>query len=300
MLNKYLESMRKISGLLDLELDYSPARYNFEKGVPLENALKHFFKPYFPLKFGFTSGYLVDQEENISNQCDWIIFDAINTPPIISSHGIDTGVSWFPYDGAYGNVEVKRTLNKKVLERAIEQIGNTRSLKREPTDILHIHPVKNFPKSFFGLADDKELKVTNKFYTGIYAYLADEEYTEPQTVVDLLVNGHFGLDFDDLPEYIAVHGRYFIKKVALKEVEAKKSWNYTAFPLETNGYAWLKTAELTSGFFYFDLITQFANMDLSSQYQMTLLNQMTTKLSSELENSASLSNGKEYFVKKAP
>jgi hypothetical protein len=300
VLDKYIESMKKISSMLDLELNYSPARYNFEKGIPLENALKYFFKPYFPIKYGFTSGYLVDQDENISNQCDWIIFDAINTPPIISSHGIDTGTSWFPYDGAYGNVEVKRTLTKPVLTRAIEQIANTRKLKRDETDILHIHPMKKFPKKFYGLSDETYYKVTNKFYAGIYAYLSDEEMSNPQVIVDSLIDGSFGFTFDDLPEYIAVHGRYFIKKVSLKDIEGKTSWNYTSFPLETNGYAWIGTKELTSGFFYFDLITQFANMDLSSQYQLTLLTKVTDKLQHTLANNASLFHDKEYLKPKTP
>ena len=83
MIKKAIQGIEKISKLLDVEFSYSTANYNFELGIPLENALRNFFKQYFPKRYGFTSGYLVDKDENISSQLDWIIFDAMYFPPLI-------------------------------------------------------------------------------------------------------------------------------------------------------------------------------------------------------------------------
>lgn len=292
MINQYIKSMRKISGLLDLEFNYSPAHHNFETGLPLEGALRNFFTPYFPKRYGFTSGYLIDENEKISNQCDWIIYDAINIPPIMHQD-ISSGLNWIPFDGAFGCVEIKRNLTSKTLKKAIKQIEKTKGLSRTETNILHIHPIKNFPPKFFNIPANIELKTTNSFYSGIYAYSIDEELNA-NDIINNLISNEYNIPFESLPDYIAVHGKFFIRKCKLWENDAKIGWRYTFFPKDTNGYALIETTDLTSGFFYFDLLTQFANMDISAQYQMSMLPAVTKKLISKLPNKGYLFNGKDY------
>ncbi len=298
MLEQYLKSMKKISSLLDLEFNYSSARYNFETGLPLEGALRNFFVPYFPKRYGFSSGYLVDEEGSISNQCDWIIYDAINIPPLITNHNFDTGTNWLPFNGAFGSVEIKRTLNEDVLAKACTQINNTKLLKRDPTNLLHIHPVKTFPSRFFGVPPEMELKTTNKFYSGIYAYSIEESYKDPETIMSDLVGNKFGIPFENLPDFIAVHGHFFIRKSIHMENKDKSGWGFSYFPYECNGYSWLETKDLTSGFFYFDLITQFANMDISAAYQLHILTKITEKLIGDMKNNGRLFQGKDYLKPK--
>src|ERR1017187_5001005 len=82
------KGIEKISALLDIELNYSHAKHNFELGLPLEASLRQFFRPYFPSRYGFTSGYIVDDSDTESNQTDWIIFDSEYFSPLLAKiHG---------------------------------------------------------------------------------------------------------------------------------------------------------------------------------------------------------------------
>src|SRR5690606_17074026 len=129
-----------LSNQLNLEFDFSTANHNYEKGIPLENALKDFFRQYFPLKYGFASGYLVDEKEAVSRQCDWVIYDALNVSPLFSNK-VDTGTEWYPFDGVYGTVEVKRSLTVDQFDKAVQQILSVKKLYRHPNHIFNPHPV---------------------------------------------------------------------------------------------------------------------------------------------------------------
>ena len=176
----------------------------------------------------------------------------------------------------------------------MNQSNNTKKLKRLDTDILHIHPIKKFPPSFFNIPPDSKLKTTNSFYAGIYAYSIEDSIDNPEDIITELVSNKFEIPFYNLPDFIAVHGKFFISKSQLWENDIKKGWRYTNFPKEANGFSWLDTKELTSGFFYFDLITQFANMDLSAAYQMDILPRVTEKLIADLKNNGKLFQGLDY------
>lgn len=110
-----LLGIEKISKQLDVEFGYTAANHNFELGLPLENALKSWFYPYFPKRYSFGSGYLVDINGKLSNQSDWVIYDAIHFSPLIRKAHVEDGIEFYPFDSAYGCVEVKRTLTKDSL-----------------------------------------------------------------------------------------------------------------------------------------------------------------------------------------
>ncbi len=119
---------RKLAANLDTEFSYSVAHHNFELGLPLENALKGFLRNYFPSRYGFGTGYLVDRAGRVSNQSDWIIYDSTNFAPLICKAQETDSVEFFAYDSAYAVVEVKRTLSEAVLRTAVEQLQrNSRS-----------------------------------------------------------------------------------------------------------------------------------------------------------------------------
>ena len=107
MITIHKKGIEKLSAMLDLEFNYSHAHHNFELGLPLESCLRHFFRPYFPLRYGFATGYIVDEEERISNQTDWIIYDAQNFSPLMAKILGTEGNEWIPFDAVYGTVEVK-------------------------------------------------------------------------------------------------------------------------------------------------------------------------------------------------
>jgi len=144
MKNHLLKGIEKVSSLLDVEFSYTVAQHSFELGVPLENALKNWFAPYFPKRYGFGSGYMVDKNEKVSNQCDWIIYDPIFFNPLIHKASQIDNVEFFPFDSVYGCVEVKRTLSADTLDKAINQLKEIRSLERENANPGYFHPLLDF------------------------------------------------------------------------------------------------------------------------------------------------------------
>lgn len=262
MTNIRKRGLEKLSALLDLELNYSHARHNFELGLPLEGSLRHFFRPYFPSRYGFSSGYIVDNNDVVSNQTDWIIFDAEHFSPLLARiHGSE-GAEWFPFDAVYGSVEVKRTLNEDALQTAVAQIARTRKLSRQKTDLLQFTPYLRIPERMLNVAPDATFHETcNSFYSGIYAYMPGD-YSDPNDLYKKLEELSKIYGTSNLPDFIAVHGRYYIRRARFKE---NREVDLTSFLEQTNCYITISSAELTAGVFYWDLISQFANTLLSAR-----------------------------------
>lgn len=289
MVSKLLEGMLKIANQLDLEFQYSPARYNIETGVPLEIALRHLYRPYFPMKFGFSSGYIVDLDGNISTQSDWIIYDAINQAPIISNT-INTGIEWIPFEGVYSTIEVKRTLNSDALSKAIEQLRKTKELIREDNYGTSINPITAIQSS--------SRMITNRMINGIFAYNSSkEDDLNPASLLEQITNGKFGSEYDLLPDFIAIHNEYFLLKVCLLQNERKGiRWRFDHLIVEkNNGFAWIDSKKYTAGLFYYNLISCFSIMSLKTTYQLDLIRKVMNEMDEDLMNNGELFLGKKYI-----
>lgn len=263
MNNFRVRGLQKLSAMLDLELSYSHAKHNFELGLPLEGSLRKFFRPYFPARYGFSSGYIVDEKDTVSNQTDWIIFDAEHFAPLMAQiHGIE-GAEWFPFDAIYGCIEVKRTLNKKKLNEAIEQILKTRKLTREKTNLLQVSPYMRIPEKMLNIDPRATFQeICNSLYIGIYAFLSDD-YSDPEKLYCELEDLAKIHGIMSLPDFIAVHGRYYIRRATFNPITQDISIN--PFLEQANCYITINSEQLTAGVFYFDLLSQFANTILSAR-----------------------------------
>lgn len=270
MLKKAIQGIEKISKMLDVEFSYSTANHNFELGIPLENALRNFFIQYFPSRFGFTSGYLVDKEDRVSNQLDWIIYDSIYFPPLMGKSQKEDLIEWVPFDGAYGSVEVKRTLNEDSLEKAVKQIKKTKSLNRNDVDLLQVNPLFHISKKKLNIREDVELPICNYYYSGIYAYTS-EGFADGGSIIKFILS--LGVKPTLLPDFIAIHGNFFIKKMRCEE-----NVEITPFLNKTNAYGVVESGIATAGIFYSDLITQFSNTKLAAFYQMNLVQNIMREL----------------------
>jgi hypothetical protein len=257
------KGIEKISALLDIELNYSHAKHNFELGLPLEASLRQFFRPYFPSRYGFTSGYIVDDSDTESNQTDWIIFDSEYFSPLLAKiHGTE-GAEWVPFDSVYGCVEVKRTLTDDALWEALEQIRKTRALSRAKTDLLQITPHFRMPEKALLLNAEAGLdEVCNPLYIGVYAFAAGScsRVDHLYAILEEFSQKH-GLTV--LPDFIAVHGHYYVRR-ATYNIDGG-TFSIGPFPDQTNSYITIAAAGLVPGVFYLDLIGQFANTNLSAR-----------------------------------
>lgn len=271
MLKKTIHGIQKISKLLDVELSYSTANHNFELGIPLENALKSFFSEYFPTRYKFTSGYLVDEKESVSNQLDWIIYDSAHFPPLMAKAQHQDMIEWIPFNGSYGSVEVKRTLSKSSLTKAVKQIKRTKLLERDDVSLTQINPFLKIPNRMLNIKEGTDMQKCNFFYSGIYAY-ASENFESGNDIINHIYS--LGIKTEHLPDYIVVHGKYFIKKVK----EESNSISITPFINQTNGYGIIESGLNSSGIFYTDLITQFSNTFLEGHYQQNLVQNVIREL----------------------
>lgn len=283
MKDAILRGARKISALLDVEFGYSSARHSFELGLPLENALRSFFRPFFPTRYGFSAGYIVDEADRTSDQVDWIIYDAVNAAPIIPKFSDMDNIEWFVADCVYGAVEVKRTLNLVTLRRSCEQSASVKDLYREPTHIYRFFPYADFKPIYAHLIEllaDHE-RYCNYLYSGVYGFQIDSssDLHDPRAFLNAVTSIADVVGYQRMPDFIAVHGRWFVRKVEWsKTSDDGTTCNLTRFLTSTNGFALLETEEMTAGIVYLDLVNQFANTLLSMSYQSRVLDQVLRQI----------------------
>jgi hypothetical protein len=268
MKNHIARGLQKLSASLDLELAYTVAHHNFELGLPLENALKGFFRSYFPGRYEFGAGYLVDSSSAVSNQCDWIIYDAINFSPLIAKASAIDNVEFFPNDSVFAVVEVKRTLDAKALSTACTQIARTKSLSRSRASPGFVTPLLDLSSGLTFSRDQLAGIQTNHLHCGIYAY-TESGLEDPRAVIDFL-NTQGSIDV--VPDFVAVHGKYFVTKVqAYSTPTASGRFRLTHLPQQFNTFAALNTGATTSATFYSRLLNQLNNTFLSaSDYKEAL------------------------------
>lgn len=266
-MKKYIDKgLTKLAKKLDVEFSFTVANHNFELGLPLENSLKHFFRQYFPSRYGFGSGYLVDINDDVSNQCDWIIFDSVNFPPLIGRAHVEDGVEFFPYDSAFAVVEVKRTLKPDSLAKALDQIAKTKSLRRITSSPGNVSPLLDIGSA---LTKDVSIIETNHLVSGIYAYAIEDIGSATDVIATLKAR-----DFETLPDFIAVHGHYFVLKTQCYQTPQKiDAHRITNMAQQLNGFSWIDSKEETSAVFYAYLLNRLNNMYLSaSEYMGALSN----------------------------
>ena len=255
-----LLGIEKISKQLDIEFRYTVANHKFELGLPLENALKRYFLPYFPKRYSFGSGYLVDINEKLSNQSDWIIYDAIHFSPLISKANTEDVIEFYPFDAAYSCIEVKRTLTKETLGKAILQLAQTCSLSRASSDPSYIHPLLSYRAI---IQIDVNDILTNHFITAIYAYSQDDTISEDPADICSYVANNFA--FKDIPDLIAIHGKLILFKTSctINSVGVKE-YRFSYRPDERNTICCNSSGALTSGYFYTLLLSMLQNTFLNA------------------------------------
>ncbi|AWK48158.1 DUF6602 domain-containing protein [Bacillus velezensis] len=115
--------------LSELALVYK-LTHNGEKGKEAEEILKNFLKNYLPKKYQVTSGF-VHSDLGISNQCDILLYDANNYPPLYSGYA-----NQIVHMGSLRAViECTMKLNKKKIEEDNRKINHLKTLYSKDIEI---------------------------------------------------------------------------------------------------------------------------------------------------------------------
>ncbi|MFX1284522.1 MAG: DUF6602 domain-containing protein [Promethearchaeota archaeon] len=94
------------------------------KGTHRELIIEDFFRKFFPKRFDYGNGYIIDSELNKSNQSDVVIYDAENHPIIPLRN-----YNYFFAESVNFVFEIKSYHNKEELEKVIEGTKKINQLK---------------------------------------------------------------------------------------------------------------------------------------------------------------------------
>jgi hypothetical protein len=129
LFNALDEEMRqKLSSKID-EI-YHPTT----KGGEVELNWIGLLRNYLPERYSVDSGFVVDNEGNISDQIDIIIYDRHFTPFIFRGEN----VVYIPAEGVYAVFEVRPKLNKTNYKYAVKKLKSVKRLKRTTASFVHI------------------------------------------------------------------------------------------------------------------------------------------------------------------
>jgi len=103
------------------------------KGDASEINWIQWLKEYLPKRYCVDKAFVVDCDNNISEQIDVVIYDRQYTPFIFNQDSI----FYVPAESVYAIFEVKQELNKDYIEYAGAKAESVRSLKRTSAPIYH-------------------------------------------------------------------------------------------------------------------------------------------------------------------
>lgn len=97
-----------------------------EFGMYREKIISELLKPFLPSKLGIGTGFIITSKNNISTQCDIIIYDRENTPVIENGEQ-----RFFPVESVVCVIEVKSKLSKSEFNKALVKLAHIKKLRED-------------------------------------------------------------------------------------------------------------------------------------------------------------------------
>lgn len=91
-----------------------------------ERIVSDLLKPFLPTRLAIGTGFIITHNNNISTQCDLIIYDREHTPVIENSEQ-----RFFPVECVVGVIEVKSKLTKADLTVALKKLADIKKLRKD-------------------------------------------------------------------------------------------------------------------------------------------------------------------------
>ena len=112
--------------LTDFSKIQSQIQHAGERGAQREETLKKFLETYLPKRYGVGTGQIINNKDQVSRQCDIVIYDALNCPLLL----IKPDYQLFPIEAVCAVIEVKSTLNANTLRDCVNNIESFKQLYR--------------------------------------------------------------------------------------------------------------------------------------------------------------------------
>ena len=98
-----------------------------EKGREIEEKIREALARVLPEKIGVSHGFVIDSNDNSSNQMDIVLYDKMNTPKIYNGDSVQI----FPVESTYACGEVKTKLDSRELEDVFKKCLSYKNLHRK-------------------------------------------------------------------------------------------------------------------------------------------------------------------------
>lgn len=123
---RYLYSQQKV-----LIESISGARevipHSGEKGGEIEKKIREALARVLPEKIGVSHGFVIDSNDNSSDQMDIVLYDKMNTPKIYNGDSVQI----FPVESTYACGEIKTKLDSRELKDVFKKCISYKTLNRE-------------------------------------------------------------------------------------------------------------------------------------------------------------------------
>ena len=124
-----------------------------EFGIYRERIVKDFVRAFIPQRFDIGSGFIISANDDVSTQCDLIIYDRDLTPFIKSNEN----QIFYPVETVVGVCEVKSILSKVEFQKSIHKLSKVKDIK---TNIENPSIHKSKKDSFLPYVDFRDSIIT--------------------------------------------------------------------------------------------------------------------------------------------
>jgi len=98
-----------------------------EFGVYREKICKEFLRHFTPLKYSFGTGFIINDHNEVSSQCDIIIYDQQSTP-LIQDNALQT---FYPIESIVSIGEIKSILTKAEFAKALKKLSKVKEMREK-------------------------------------------------------------------------------------------------------------------------------------------------------------------------
>ncbi len=143
--------------LLDFDQIRKEITHKGERGTQQEETLKGFLSKYLPKKYGVGSGEIINPFDQVSRQCDIVIYNALESPLLL----IREGYQLFPIESVLATIEVKSSVNTRSIVEIVDNISSIQKLYLEEKEKIPFCCFFSYKTDFSG--DEKSRKTAEHF-----------------------------------------------------------------------------------------------------------------------------------------
>tara|TARA_R110002012_G_scaffold279098_1_gene467018 strand:- start:18631 stop:19443 length:813 start_codon:yes stop_codon:yes gene_type:complete len=131
LLNSEIEKFKMYFSNTAQDLFYDEVKgklfHTGEFGLYREKVVVPFLKMIIPQRLSVNTGFLITPKNNVSTQCDIVIYDR-NSTPLIQD---DSNQTFYPIETVIGIGEIKSTLSKSDFKKAINKLAKNKRLRED-------------------------------------------------------------------------------------------------------------------------------------------------------------------------